>query len=175
MRTYQIGKKLVHPTWGRRPDKPHWTQTRAGFIPYQVIDGHVYFLLAHHLKDGEFTDFSSFVKTVDRTPEGTVIRSARDKALSLVHIDDDVLNRSSTLYLHDPYSLIVFIKVDYPNIVEDYDTIINDGRQIKYSYVKWFSDIDLINITTKEDPIVTRQVRCLIRDISKIIPILRQC
>ena len=172
MRTYQIGKKLVHPTWSRRPDNPHWTQTRAGFIPYKIVDGHVHFLLAYHVSDGEFTDFSSFVKTVDRTPEGTIIRSARDKGLNLIKIDDNVLNMQSTLYLHDPYSLIVFIKTDH-DIIDDFNILVNDGRHIKISHLKWFTDIELINITSKEDPIVTRQVRCLIRDISKIIPILR--
>lgn len=172
MRTYDINKKLVHPTWSRRPAKPHWTQTRAGVIPYMVNNGEVSFLFGYHVNEKQFVDFSSFVKTVDRNPEGTLMRAVRDKSFGLITVDEDTLNLPSTLYLHDPYSLLVFVKIDQPTIIEDFNLINNDGRQIKYTHLKWISSYDLVDIITKETPIIRRQVRCLIRDISKIIPIL---
>lgn len=174
MRTYEIGKKLIHPTWSRRPIRPHWTQTRAGVIPYKIVDGQIFFLFGYHIKEGLLVDFSSFVKTVDHTPEGTLIRAANDKSLGLLKITDEVLDRPSSLYLHDPYSLIVFVEIDLPTIIEDFNIINNDGRLMKFSHLEWVNGNDLVGIITKETPIIRRQVRCLIRDISKIIPILKQ-
>jgi hypothetical protein len=173
MRTYEIGKKLIHPTWSRRPINPHWTQSRAGVIPYKLVDGELYFLFGYHTTEKQFVDFSSFVKTVDRSPEGTLIRAVKDKSLGLINVTEEILDLPTTLYLHDPYSLVVFIQINKPNIIEHFNIINSDGRQVKYERLEWISSHDLVNIITKETPIIRRQVRCLIRDISKIIPILK--
>lgn len=180
MRSHEIGKKIVHPTWSRRPLCPYWTQNRAGVIPYKVIDGKVMFLFAHHIKENTLVDFSSFVKTVDRTPEGTLIRAIKDKSFDLLKLNENILNHYSTLYLQDSCSLITFVNIDLllsnncsiEQLHEHFNILNNDGRMQKYSHLDWIDDDTLISIITKETPVIRRQVRCLIRDISKIIPIL---
>lgn len=178
MRKYNIGEKINYPTWERRPSTPYWTQTVAGVIPYQVVDDRVYFLFAFNLEEKLYIDFSSHVKTVDRNPEGTLMRAVNTISRGLIQVSEETLSKSSTLYLHDHHTLITFVKLpndlDRDKLLDMFlSELANDGQEIRNSHLRWFSDIELISIITNEQPVIRRQVRCLIRDISKIVPILK--
>lgn len=162
----------MRPTWDRRPKNPYWTQHKAGIIFYRKEGDQIYFLFGHDKKIDELIDFSSFVRIVDKTPEKTVIRAIKDKCFGLISIGEDTLSLPTTIYIQDQYSLILLIKLNEKSITEMFQQILDDGRYSKLDKILWISDKELLDIITYEKPIMKRQVRCMMRDISKIMTIL---
>lgn len=150
---------------------------RAGIIPYLRTEEGIKFCMGIDKKTRELTDFAGIKSTFDRDVDDTALRQCRSKSLFTFDFTRKDLENMKTLYVFDEKSLIIFIDLSSLGLSEeDYINLFNKNlckiKCPKIIGITWISANDVIKIISRCMPVIYNRVRSLIRDISKIVPII---
>lgn len=169
----------MKPVWSTRSniDFTKVKNERAGFIPYLKTHEGIKFCMAIDTKTKELTDFAGLRSQFDKDVEDTALRQCRLKSLSIFDFTRRDLNKFKTMYIFDEKSLTVLIDVTPLGYSEDdYIRMFNDKMSRiscpKICGIKWLHSNEVIKIISRCMPVIYNRVRSLIRDISKIVPII---
>lgn len=150
---------------------------RAGIIPYLRTKEGIKFCMGIDKKTRELTDFAGIKSTFDRDVDDTALRQCRSKSLFTFNFTRKDLESMKTLYVFDEKSLIIFVDLTSLGLnEEDYIRLFNENlckiKCPKLAGIAWISSKDVIKIISRCMPVIYNRVRSLIRDISKIVPII---
>lgn len=171
--------KTMKPVWSNRLDIniSKIENERAGFMPYLRTKEGIKFCMAIDNKTKELTDFAGLRSQFDRDVEDTALRQCRLKSLSIFDFTKRDLDKYKTLYVFDEKSLIVLIDVTPLGLSEDDYLRMFEEKLLRVNFpriagIKWVPAAEVIKIISRCMPVIYNRVRSLIRDISKIVPII---
>jgi 8-oxo-dGTP pyrophosphatase MutT (NUDIX family) len=157
-------------------------QERAGVIPYIIDNGTIWFCFGRDRQTRELTDFAGRVNKEDQNIEDTALRECREETLDIFKITKETLEQEDPIYIYDDRSLTILVPVNKlsthgelyrKNSIKNFKQELRRWKKAEVIGLKWISSIDLITMISLHDPKMYIRTRCLIRDISKIIPMLR--
>lgn len=195
--------KINRPTWSRGQDIDinKMKQGSAGIIPY-FIDGNgiAKFCFGVCTKSSELIELGGKCENDDINIEHTALRCFREETLGIFNISKRTLQNSDhTLYLYDEDDLLIFVRIDPLTVAtaatspresnsfselglvsESINKIIqlfnryNTGKTSpRIRTLTWLHELEISSIITFFNPQMPLRLRCLLRDVAKLIPVLK--
>ncbi len=176
-------KRFLRPTWSRRSTLPlnEMRQVRAGILPVIKIGEELWFCFGINSKSKEISDFAGAPCVADSNIEDTALRKCREESLGVFGISRRDIVDSDAIYVYDDLSVDIFVPLtrgtEDPSFrsksVDEFSELSRIvSSRVQMNSLIWLSQGQLIEIISKKKPMMKKRLRCLIRDISKIIPVL---
>lgn len=161
---------FTRPTWSRRQDIDFtkMNQIRAGIIPYYIDSAGTIYFCYRHDSNRVMVEIGGSKDIDDGDVEDTALRNCRDQTFGVFDISKHTLEDPDTMYLYDDKTVVIFVRLSESAVRNGMATY----QSRKHRSLIWINDMTMSSFVSFFDSRMDHHLRCLLRDISKIIPLL---